>query len=116
MKMLVLVLNDEQKVDDVLLSLSKIGINGATVIDSVGMGGILGVKIPFFSLFESHVRVHKPSNKTIFTIIDNDSTLRHAVDMLRVSLKLEKPGTGFLFVVPVLEAYGTTEIAKKENL
>lgn len=110
MKMLALVLNDSDRVDEVLLSLSKIGIVGATVINSVGMGAILGGKVPFFPIHEKHIRVQKPENKTIFTIIDDEVTLRHAVDMLRVTLKLEKPGTGFLFVLPVLEAYGTTEI------
>lgn len=109
MKMLVLVLHDGDRADEVLISLSKIGVKGATVIDSVGMGAILGSRIPFLSLFDNKERIQKPANKTIFTIIDDDLTLKHAVDMLRVTLRLERPGTGFLFVVPVLEAYGTSD-------
>lgn len=114
MKLLVLVLNDEDKVDEVLLNLTKAGVKGATVIDSVGMGGILGVKIPFFPKLNNLVQISKPDNKTIFTVINNDSTLKEAVDMLRDTLQLEKPGTGFLFVLPVLEIYGTSGVMDKD--
>ena len=110
MKTLVLVLNDESIVDEILLTFSKIGIKGATVIDSVGMGGILGVKIPFLSKLDNFVTIKKPDNKTIFAVIRDDHILRQAVDTLKEKLKLEKPGTGFMFVIPVLEMYGTAEI------
>lgn len=114
MKMLILVLNDEDKVDEVLLLLSKAGVKGATVIDSVGMGGILGVKLPFFSRINNFVQIEKPDNKTIFTVIKDDEVLSQAVRVLKERLFIEKPGTGFMFVVPVLEAYGTCEIPKKD--
>lgn len=114
MKLLVLVLNNEDKVDEVLLSLTKVGVKGATVIDSVGMGGILGVKIPFFPKISNLVQINKPDNKTIFTVINDDSILREAVEMLRNTLELDKPGTGILFVLPVLELYGTSEVIKKD--
>lgn len=113
MKLLVLVLNDEDKVDEVLLALAKTGVRGATVIDSVGMGSILGVKIPFFPKFDNIFQISKPDNKTIFTVINNDEILKNAIDLLRSILQLEKPGTGFLFVAPVLEAYGTSELSNK---
>lgn len=115
MKMLVLVLNDENMVDDILLGLKQIGIKGATVIDSIGMGGILGLRIPFFPKSNQFVRIQKPDNKTIFTVIDDDNLLQKAVDMLKAQLQLEKPGTGFMFVVPVLEAYGTAEIKGEDD-
>lgn len=113
MKMLVLVLNEEGKVDDVLLSLSKVGVKGATVIDSVGMGSILGVKIPFFKNLDKYVQIQKPDNKTLFTVISDEKILHDAVNMLKEKLSLEKPGTGFMFVVPVLEVYGTSEIMEQ---
>ncbi len=109
MKLLVLILNDEALVDNVLLNYYKIGIKGATVIDSIGMGGILGVKIPFFKS-NQFVRIHKPDNKTILSVIDDENILKQAVTMLKKELLLEKPGTGLMFVVPVLEAYGTAKI------
>jgi nitrogen regulatory protein P-II 1 len=114
MKLLVLVLNDESKVDEVLLNLVKTGVHGATVIDSVGMGAILGVRIPFFPKIDNLVRITKPDNKTIFTVITDDEVLRKTVDMLKTTLQLEKPGTGFLFAVPVSEVYGTAQIFNEE--
>lgn len=115
MKLLVLVLNDEEKVDEVLLNLTKAGVRGATVIDSVGMGGILGVKIPFFPKIKNVVQINKPDNKTIFTVINSDEVLRTAIDLLKRTLQLDKPGTGFMFVVPVSEVYGTSEFMNNEK-
>lgn len=114
MKMLVVVLNDENRVDEILLKFEKIGVKGATVIDSIGMGGILGLKIPFVKASQ-FVQIHKPDNKTIFSVIDDEVMLRQAVDMLKEQLELNKPGTGFVFVVPVLEVYGTAEIKNENN-
>ncbi len=111
MKMLFLILNDESKVDEILLNFQKIGIRGATVIDSIGMGGILGVKIPFMK--DQFVRIEKPDNKTIFSVIEDENILNQAISMLREKLQFEKPGTGFMFVVPVLEAYGMAPKADK---
>ena len=116
MKLLVLVLNDEEKVDETLLNLSRIGVRGATVIDSIGMGGVLGVKIPFFRKIEGYVQIDKPDNKTIFTVIYDDAFLPSVVEMLKKTLNLEKPGTGLMFVVPILEVYGTAEIVKKDEV
>ncbi|MCX8132160.1 MAG: P-II family nitrogen regulator [Clostridia bacterium] len=113
--MLILVLNDEKKVDEVLLSLSQVGVRGATVIDSVGMGGILGVRLPFFSKIDEYIRIQKPDNKTIFTVIDDDRVLKQAVFTIKNKLQIEKPGTGIMFVLPVLEAYGTAEILNEED-
>ena len=114
MKLLVIILNDVDKVDETLLNMLKVGIRGATVIESVGMGGILGVKIPFFRKIEGYVQIDKPDNKTIFTVIYDDEILKMVVELLKKTLNLEKPGTGFMFVVPVLEAFGNVEIINKD--
>ena len=45
MNMLVLILEDDDKVDEVLLTMSDLGIRGATV-DSAGMGAILRAQFP----------------------------------------------------------------------
>ncbi len=113
MKLLVLILNDESKVDEVLLLFSELGVKGATVMDSVGMGSILGIKIPFFGKNNDLVQIDKPDNKTIFSVIDNETLLNKVINSVKNKIALDKPGTGFMFVIPVLEVYGTTKI--KEN-
>ena len=113
MKMLVAVLNDEKRLDEILLQLQELGIKGATVIDSIGMGGILGIKIPFIKTHQL-VQIHKPDNKTIFSVIDDEEILRKAVNMLKERLELGEPGTGFVFVLPVLEVHGTAEISDSQ--
>jgi len=48
MKLLILTLNKVEKLEEVLEGFIEIGITGATVLDSVGMGHIL-LKISRFS-------------------------------------------------------------------
>lgn len=109
MNMLVLILNDDDKVDEVLLTMAKLGIRGATLIDSAGMGAILRAKFPFMPDMKNLMQNKKLDNKTILTVINDKELLRHTVSSLRTQLNLDKPGTGIMFVVPVTEIYGTAQ-------
>jgi len=107
--MLVLILNDDDRVDEVLLTMSNLGIRGATLIDSAGMGAILRAKFPFMPDMKDLVQNKRLDNKTILTVINDNKLLRQAVDLLRTQLNLDNPGTGIMFVVPVSEVYGTAQ-------
>lgn len=109
MNMLVLILNDDDKVDEVLLTMSELGIRGATLIDSAGMGAILRAQFPFMSDMKNLMQNKKLANKTILTVINNQELLKKAVSSLKAQLNLDKPGTGIMFVVPVTEIYGTAQ-------
>ncbi len=49
MKLLVIVLNKENFLDDILSSLVELGVMGATVIESTRMSEILAREIPIFA-------------------------------------------------------------------
>jgi nitrogen regulatory protein P-II 1 len=99
MKLLILFLNKVEKLEEVLEGFVEIGITGATVIDSVGMGHILSEEVPIFAGLRFMFAGAKPHNKTIFSVI-KDEKEEEAVRLLRKILgDLKKPGTGIVFTI-----------------
>lgn len=106
---LFLVINEIYKLDIILEKFFELGL-GATVIDSVGMGKVLlehNIEIPVFSSIRRLIEGNRPYNKTMISVIRDKEKLRKAIDIINEELNyINKPGIGFLFVVPVLECYG----------
>jgi nitrogen regulatory protein P-II 1 len=97
MKLFVLILNKVEKLEEVLEGFLEIGVTGATVIDSVGMGQILSQEIPIFAGLRFMFTGAEPANKTIFSVIREEKE-HEAVHILKKILgDLQKPGTGIIF-------------------
>ena len=52
MTLLVFILNNPEVLEEVLEGYLEVGITGATVIDSLGMGHILATEVPIFAGFQ----------------------------------------------------------------
>jgi len=101
MKLLIVILNKAEKLEEVLEGYLEIGISGATVIDSVGMGHILSEEVPIFAGLRFMFAGAKPHNKTIFSAI-KDEKEKSAIELLEKILgDLNKPGTGIVFTIPI---------------
>lgn len=97
MKLLVLFLNKVEKLEEVLEGYVEIGVTGATVVDSVGMGHILCEEVPIFAGLRFMFAGAKPHNKTIFSVI-NDEKEAEVIRILKKILgDLNQPGTGIVF-------------------
>jgi len=109
MNALFLVLNDVYMLDDIYEILYEAGV-GATTFDSIGMGKVLlqhHVDVPIFSSIKKIVEGEKAYNKTIISVIRDETILRDVIDKINKKLDyIAKPGIGFMFVVPVSECYG----------
>lgn len=107
MKLVVFILNNEDLLEQVLESYVEAGIPGATILDSEGMGRFLTYEVPLFSEFRQFMKGNKPYNKTIISVV-HDETLIPALQSLldRVVGGLATPGTGIFFTVPVDHAMG----------
>ena len=94
MKLLILILNKAEKLEEVLEGFIEVGITGATVIDSVGMGHILSEEVPIFAGLRFMFAGAKPHNKTIFSVITEDKE-KPAIDVLKKILgDMGQAGTG----------------------
>jgi len=106
MKLLILILNKAEKLEEVLEGFLEVGITGATVIDSVGMGHILSEEIPIFAGLRFMFTGAKPHNKTIFSAIRDDKE-KPAIEILKKILgDINQPGTGIVFTIPIDRAEG----------
>lgn len=103
MQLLVLVLNKEEFLESILTAFVEVGITGATIIDSVGMGRVLAYDVPIFAGLRATTQAYqaKPYNKTIFTVIKDDNMLKQAIEVIEEIVDLNVPGTGLLFAFPL---------------
>ena len=100
MHLLVIVLNREDCLDDVLEAFVEVGVTGATIVDSVGMGKTLAYHIPIFAGLRKSIKT-SDYNKMIFSVVQNDETLKQLVALIDEIVDFKVPGTGLLFVVPL---------------
>jgi nitrogen regulatory protein PII len=107
MELLVCVINQEEKLDDILSGFLELGITGATVINSAGMGHVLTQDVPIFAGLQALVSRARPQNVTIFSVIDSKEKLEAAIALVQeICGDLSAPATGILFTVPVSRVVG----------
>jgi len=111
MNVLFIVLNEVQYLDDILDSFVDIGVKGATILDSQGMGSAIAGggrgSQPLFGSIRLFLDDAKPYNKTIFTVIDDEEVLAKAVETVcNILGDIDKPGVGMMFTLPVNNVYG----------
>ncbi len=101
MKLLVLVLNKEEYTEQVLERFVELGVPGATTIETIGMGRVLSQEIPIFAGNIDMMAGARPSNKTIFTIVEDEMVSEIEKGVEEIIGSLEEPGNGILFSLPV---------------
>lgn len=111
MHALFIVLNEIDCLDDILDKFVEIGVGGATILDSQGMGSAITNsgrgKDPLFGSIRVFLDNSRPYNKTIFTIIDNEELLIKTVEVVKECVgDINRPGVGMMFTVPVGNIYG----------
>lgn len=99
MKLLVLILNKVEKLEEVLEGFLEEGVTGATIIDSVGMGHFLSEEVPIFAGLRFMFAGAKPHNKMIFSVIEEEK-VEPVIRLLKKILgNLDQPGTGIIFTL-----------------
>ena len=74
------------------------------------MGYFLAYEVPLFADFKGFMKGNKPYNKTILSIVADDSTvLRLKAIVDEVVGGMDKPGTGIMFTIPVDWAAGISK-------
>lgn len=106
MQLLIAVINHEEKLDDILAGFIELGVTGATVVASEGMGHVLSQDVPIFAGVRSLMIRSRPTNQTVFSVVD-DAKVDAAIAMIQeVCGALDEPGAGIVFAVPVSRVVG----------
>lgn len=106
MKLAVLVLNKEEYLESVLEGYIEVGITGATIIDSIGMGHILSSEVPIFAGLRFMFAGSRPYNKTILSVI-NDNKIEPLKNLVEKILgPLAESGNGIMFFIDIAEVVG----------
>lgn len=106
MKLAIIFLNKIEYLEDLLSAFLEIGISGATVIDSVGMGHIISQNIPIFAGLRNAFPGSSPGNKTIVTMVKEDEVEKLQNVYEEVCGGLDKPGSGFMITLPIDSVFG----------
>lgn len=106
MHLLVAVVNDPERLDEILAGFIELGITGATVINSEGMGRLLSHDIPVFAGLQTLISNSRPQNRTILSVV-HDEKVQPALELLqRICGNLDDPATGIAFTLPVDRVVG----------
>lgn len=117
MQLLVAVINQEEKLDEILSGFLELGITGATIVNSEGMGRVLSHDIPIFAGLQTLIARSRPQNQTIFSVIKEDEKVEGAITLLQeICGDLNDPATGIVFTIPVLRAVGLAPELGEEDL
>ncbi|MFC2060997.1 P-II family nitrogen regulator [Elusimicrobiota bacterium] len=102
MKLLVIILNKTEFLNELLSILVEVGISKATILDSEGLGQHLAHDIPIFAGLKSLVGDSKTYNKTIMALVDDDSLLKDLKKLLKeTDIDFSKEGMGLMFTLLV---------------
>jgi nitrogen regulatory protein PII len=106
-QLLIAVINQEEKLDEILSGMIELGITGATIISSEGMGRVLSHDVPIFAGLESLALRSRPQNQTIFSVIREEEKVEGVLKLLQeICGNLENPATGIAFTVPISRVVG----------
>ena len=106
MKLAVIFLNKIEYLEDLLSAFLEIGVSGATVLDSIGMGRIITQNIPIFAGLRETFAGSSPNNKTILAVVEDDLIEKISEVMDDILENLEEPGSGFLISLPIDKVFG----------
>lgn len=106
-ELLVAVIQDEERLDEVLAGFLELGVTGATVVPSEGMARVLSQDIPIFAGLQTLMSRARPRNYTVFSVIGDGEKVERAVALVQdVCGGLDEPATGIAFTLPLNRVVG----------
>jgi len=109
--LVVLVVNDIDDYPAILDAWEAAGVLGVTILASTGLGHIrkagLRDDMPLMPSLQDLFESEEIHHRTLMSVVDSQELVDKMVAIAQEVIgDLEKPNTGFLFVVPVIQAYG----------
>jgi nitrogen regulatory protein PII len=110
--LILFVLDDPTKSDEILNAWDDAGVHGITILLSSGMGKLRSYNAiredaPLLPAVIDLLEHEEVQNRTFFTIVEDDITVHRVVEATQsITGDLDQPHTGILAVIPVGEVYG----------
>lgn len=109
--LLMMILEDVQKLKPLLDAWEKAGVPGVTILESLGKGRLQGWlardDLRFIPPLRNLLQAEALNQRTLLAVLEDDETLERAVQVAsQVIGDFAAPNTGLLFVVPVSRALG----------
>ena len=109
--MVVLIVNDPDDCPEILDGWEAAGVSGVTILESTGLGRLkrsgLRDDIPLMPSLRDIFQSKEVHHRTLISVVETEQVADKLVAVAQQVLgDLDRPHSGFLFVVPVLRAYG----------
>jgi nitrogen regulatory protein P-II 1 len=109
--LVVLIVNEVGDCPEILDAWEAAGVLGITIFASTGLGRVrragLRDDLPLLPSLEDLFSGGEEHSRTLMSVVDSQEMVDKMVAIAQHIIgDLENPHTGFLFVVPVLQAYG----------
>jgi hypothetical protein len=118
MFLILYVLHDPTRLNDVLTAWNDTGVSGITILPSTGlkrMQDFIGLRedIPLIPSLEDLVSHEEKLNRTLFTVVKSDEMVDKVLKATEDKIgDLDLPNTGILAVIPLARVYG---LNRKDN-
>jgi len=112
MYMILFVLHDPNRLNEVLSAWNDNGVSGITILPSTGLKRLqessgLRDDLPLIPSLEDLVEHEESLNRTLMTIVPNDEMVEKVLEATQNLIgDLDLPNTGILAVIPLARVYG----------
>jgi nitrogen regulatory protein PII len=113
MYLILFVLHDAEKVTELLDAWEAVGVTGATILPSSGLGRLRGRKpglrddLPLIPSLEALLDHEEQFSRTLFSLVKDEEMVDQLVEATQKIIgDLNRPDTGLLVVLPVVRALG----------
>jgi nitrogen regulatory protein PII len=109
--LVVMIVDDPDNCSIILDAWEALDVTGVTILESTGLGrlrrAIFSDDIPLMPRLEDFDKVREVPHRTLLSVVESEEIVQKMVEAAQnITGDLNIPHTGFLFVLPVLKAYG----------
>ena len=106
MKLAAIFLNRIEFLEDILSAFLEVGVSGATVLDTVGMGHIISQNIPIFAGLREAFAGSSPNKKLILVLVEEEMVPKIAEVMEDICASEDETKSYFVAQIPVDTIFG----------
>lgn len=109
--LVVMIVDDPDHCPGIIDAWDKVGVSGVTILESTGMGRLrqaaLRDDMPLLPRLQDFLGTREVHHRTLLSVVEDESIVERMVEEAqKFTGDLDDPHTGFLFVLPVLKAFG----------